>query len=362
MAENNDNKTEKATPKRKDEARKKGQVAISRDVVTAAILVGGVGLLGAVMPLGLERMTEVVRHGLSLSVSQVARDGMTVEQVVTIVIRSAVTVLTLTLPIIGSVLLIGSAASLAQTGLLWRSDGIQLELARINPLKGLSRIFSLRSVMELVKGLLKIGVITGVGLFVVRHDVLRVPGLMDFDLAAILGMTGWLALKIALAVCGVIVVLGGLDYFYQRYEWERGLRMSKEEIKEEHKSAEGDPLIKSRVRTAQRDLSRKRMMAAVKTADVVVTNPTHLAVALKYDSTRRAAPVVVAKGAGLVAERIRELARHHGVPVVEHKFVARTIFKLVEVGKEIPGDLYRAVAEILAFVYRARGQGVGAGV
>ena len=187
---------------------------------------------------------------------------------------------------------------MAQTGFLWRSDGIQLELARINPLKGLARLFSLRSVMELVKGLLKIAVITGVGLYVVRHDVLRIPGLMDFDLAAILGMTGWLALKIGLAVCGVIVVLGGLDYLYQRYEWERSLRMSKEEIKEEHKSAEGDPLIKSRVRTVQRDLSRNRMMAAVKTADVVVTNPTHLAVALKYDSTRMAAPFVVAKEIG----------------------------------------------------------------
>jgi flagellar biosynthetic protein FlhB len=361
MAEDKDNKTEKATPKRKEEARKKGQVAMSRDVVTAAILLAGVGLLGGLMPLGLERLTDMVRHGLSLSAAQVARDGMTVEQVATILFRSAVTVLTLTLPIVGSILLIGSAASLAQTGLLWKQEGLQLELSRINPLKGLSRLFSLRSVMEMVKGLLKIAVITGVGLFVVRHDVLQVPGLMDFDLASIVGVTGWLALKVALAVCGVIVVLGGLDYFYQRYEWERDLRMSKEEIKEEHKSAEGDPLIKSRVRTAQRDMSRKRMMAAVKTADVVVTNPTHLAVALKYDSAKRAAPFVVAKGAGLVAERIRELARHHGVPVVEHKFVARTIFKLVEVGKEIPADLYRAVAEILAFVYRARGQGVGAG-
>ena len=131
--------------------------------------------------------------------------------------------------------------------------------------------------------------------------------------------------------------------------------MSKEEIKEEHKAAEGDPLIKSRVRIAQRELVKKRMLAAVKTADVVITNPTHLAVALKYDTVTMTAPVVVAKGAGVIAERIRELARHHSVPVVENKFVARTIFRLVDIGKEIPNDLYRAVAEILAFVYRARG-------
>ena len=146
-----------------------------------------------------------------------------------------------------------------------------------------------------------------------------------------------------------------IDYAYQRYEWERSLRMSKQEIREEQKAAEGDPLIKSRVRTVQRELVKKRMLAAVKTADVVITNPTHLAVALKYDTATMAAPVVVAKGAGVIAERIRELARHHNVPVVENKFVARTIFKLVDIGKEIPHDLYRAVAEILAFVYRARG-------
>jgi flagellar biosynthetic protein FlhB len=162
-------------------------------------------------------------------------------------------------------------------------------------------------------------------------------------------------LKVSLAVAGAIAVLAGLDYLYQRYEWERSLRMSKDEIREEHKATEGDPFIKSRVRTIQREMTKKRMMAAVKTADVVITNPTHLAVALKYDTATMGAPVVVAKGAGLVAERIRELARHHGVPVVEHKFVARTLFNLVDIGKEIPNELYRAVAEILAFVYRARG-------
>jgi flagellar biosynthesis protein FlhB len=156
-------------------------------------------------------------------------------------------------------------------------------------------------------------------------------------------------------VSGAIAVLAVFDYAYQRYEWERSLRMSKEEIKEEHKASEGDPLIKSRVRTVQRELVKKRMLAAVKTADVVITNPTHLAVALKYDTARMTAPVVVAKGAGVIAERIRELARHHSVPVVENKFVARTLFRLVDIGKEIPNDLYRAVAEILAFVYRARG-------
>jgi flagellar biosynthetic protein FlhB len=355
MAEDRSNKTEPATPKRKEDARKKGQIAISRDLSTAVILLSGIGLLAAMLPVGLQKMTEMTRQGLTLSFPLAFYKDMSIEQVYEVVIQAGLTVVMLSLPVVLGILVMGSGASLLQSGLLWRADAIQLDAKRISLIKGLSRLFSLRSVIELVKGLLKIAIVTGVGLWVARYDVLQIPGLIGFDMGTALGVTGRLALKVGLAVAGAIAVLAGFDYLYQRYEWERSLRMSKEEVKEEHKSAEGDPLIKGRVRTLQRELTKKRMMAAVKTADVVVTNPTHLAVALKYDTTTMGAPVVVAKGAGFVAERIRELARHHGVPVIEQKFVARTLFKLVEVGKEIPNELYRAVAEILAFVYRARG-------
>jgi len=359
MAEDDSSKTEQATPKRKEDARQKGQVAMSRDVSTAAILLGGIGLLATLLPVGMRRMADITRQGLTLSLDQTVQSSLTVLHVHTVIVQTGLTILMLVLPILGGVAVIGSGAMLVQTGFLWRSKGIQLEFGRLNPMKGLSRLASLRSLMELVKGLLKIGIVTSVGLFVMRQDVLQVPSLIDFDMGTVLQVAGRLSMKGALAVAGAIGVLAGLDYLYQRYEWERGLRMTKQEVKEEHKAAEGDPLIKSRVRTAQRDIAKKRMMAAVKTADVVVTNPTHLAVALKYDAARMTAPFVVAKGAGFVAERIRELARHHGVPVVEHKFVARTLFKLVEIGKEIPANLYRAVAEILAFVYRARGVTLG---
>ena len=355
MAEDWGNKTEPATPKRKEDARKDGQVAVSRDVSTAAVLVGGIGLLAATLPVGLQRMTEMTRQGLTLSFPVEFYTEMSVDHVYSIIIQTGMTVFALSLPVVVGIVLMGSGASLLQTGLLWRSTALKLDFSRINPGKGLKRLVSLRSVMELIKGLLKIAIIAGVGLWMVRYDILRIPGLIQFEMGAVLQVAGSLAFKIGLAVSGAIAGLAVLDYFYQRYEWERSLRMSKEEIKEEHKAAEGDPLIKSRVRTAQRELMKKRMLAAVKTADVVITNPTHLAVALKYDTGTMAAPVVVAKGAGLIAERIRELARHHSVPVVENKFVARTLFKLVDIGKEIPNDLYRAVAEILAFVYRARG-------
>ncbi len=361
MADQDDNKTEPATEKRKEEARKQGQIPMSRDVSTAAVLLGGIGLLAALIPAGMRKMTDQTRQGLSLSFDPAMASSLTIDAVQTVVLQTGTSILLLVLPVVLGIALIGTGVSLAQTGFLWRSDALQPDMARLNPVKGLSKIVSLRSVVELIKGLLKIGIITGMGLFVMRDDLVQVPALVEFDMSTALQVTGRLALKAALAVSGAIALLAGMDYLYQRYEWERSLRMSKQEVKEEHKASEGDPLIRSRVRAAQRDLAKKRMMAAVKTADVVVTNPTHLAVALKYDASKMAAPFVVAKGAGFVAERIRELARHHGVAVVENKFVARTLYKLVEIGQDIPANLYRAVAEILAFVYRAKGVTPGQG-
>lgn len=355
MVDQDGNKTEQATPKRKEEARRQGQVAVSRDLSTAAILLGGIGLLAAYLSVGMRKMTDITRQGLTLSFDHAFLSNLTIDHVHTVIVQAGTTILLLILPVLIGIAVIGTSATLVQTGFLWRPNALQLDVGRLNPMKGLSRLASFRSVMELVKGILKILIITGAGLFVMRDDLAQVPALIEFDMGTALLVTGRLALKSALAVSGAIAVLAGLDYLYQRYEWERSLRMSKQEIKEEHKASEGDPLIRSRVRAAQRDLAKKRMMAAVKTADVVVTNPTHIAVALKYDATKMAAPFVVAKGAGFVAERIRELARHHGVAVVENKFVARTLYKLVDIGKEIPANLYRAVAEILAFVYRAKG-------
>lgn len=352
-------RTEEATEKRKSTARSEGQVAMSRDVGTAAVLIGGIGFLAVGVPIGLRQLTDVTRRGLSLSFDETFWKALTIEHIHTVIVQTSVTTLVLILPVLGVILFMGTGASLAQTGFMWRPAALQPNFSKLNPLTGLGKLFSMRSVMELIKGLVKIAIIMGVALFTARHDLLLVPALMDYDLPAVLEMAGHLTLKVAMGVVGALAVLAAADYFYQRFEWQRDLRMTKEEVKEEHKAAEGDPLVRGRIRSAQRDLAKKRMMAAVQTADVVVTNPTHLAVALKYDAARKAAPFVVAKGAGFIAERIRELARHHGVAVVENKLVARTLYRLVDIGKEIPSNLYRAVAEILAFVYRARGVNPG---
>ncbi len=354
MAEGADNKTEPASEKRKADARLKGNVAVSRDVTTAALLLAGIGLLALLAGPGMHQLTDVTRLGLAMPFDRIAHTSLTIEQVHSLLMENGLTTLLLMLPFLAGLALVGTGAILAQTGFLWKPS-LPCDIGRLNPITGFGRLFALRSVSELIKALLKIAIIGGIGSLVLWHDFPRLPELVHYDMWGLLTVMGWLTLKVAIAIAGAIAVVAVADFFYQRYEWERSLRMSHQELKEEHRDAEGDPMIKSRVRTVQRDMMRKRMMAAVPTADVVVTNPTHLAVALKYDTANMSAPIVVAKGAGHVAERIRALARQHGIVVVENKFVARTLYKLVEVGREIPVDLYRAVAEILAFVFRARG-------
>ena len=354
MAEGGDNKTEPASEKKKADARLKGNVAVSRDVTTAALLFAGIGLLALLAGPGMHQLTDVTRLGLTMSFERMVHASLTIEQVHSILMQNGLTSLLLLLPFLAGLSLVGTAATLAQTGFLWKPS-LPCDIGRLNPITGFGRLFALRSVSELIKALLKIVIIGGIGALVLWQDVPRLPELVHYDMWGLLTVMGWLTLKVAIVIAGAITVVAGADYFYQRYEWERSLRMSHQELKEEHRDAEGDPMIKSRVRAVQRDMMRKRMMAAVPTADVVVTNPTHLAIALKYDTANMSAPIVVAKGAGHLAERIRAVARQHGIVVVENKFVARTLYKLVDVGREIPVDLYRAVAEILAFVFRARG-------
>jgi len=354
MAEGDDNKTEPASEKRKADARLKGNIAVSRDVTTAALLFAGIGLLALLAGPGVHQLTDVVRLGLTMSMDHVVHASLTIEEIHSLLMQFGLKSLLLMLPFLGGLALVGLGASLAQTGFLWKPS-LPFDIGRMNPIKGFGRLFSLRSVSECLKALIKIAIVGCIGAFVLGQDLPRLPELVQYDVWGLLTVMGWLTLKVAAAIAGAIAVVAGADFFYERFEWERSLRMTPQEVKEEHRDAEGDPLIKSRVRSVQRDMMRKRMMAAVPTADVVVTNPTHLAVALKYDTARMSAPIVVAKGAGHLAERIRAVARQHGIAVVENKFVARTLYKLVDIGREIPADLYRAVAEILAFVFRARG-------
>ncbi|HAP40075.1 MAG: flagellar biosynthesis protein FlhB [Nitrospira sp.] len=356
MADSAQNRTEKATPKRKSEARAKGQIALSRDAAMAVALLGGFGALYWMTPAILNGLRVSLQAWLSRSMEEATHQALSLDHLHLILRQIGVEVFVMLGPVVAGIAVVGVGANLMQTGLFWKQDGFSLDWSRISPMGGFSRLFSPRSIVELIKSWLKILAIGGVGYLTIKQDMQEFISLTQFGMESLLPTVGWATIKAALTMSGAELVIGAADYGYQRFQWERDLRMSRDEIKEESRAAEGDPGVKSKIRTTQREMSRKRMMAAVPTADVIITNPTHLAVALKYDAKANGAPVVVAKGAGFVAEKIREIARQHGVMIVENKLVARTLYKLVEVGREVPEDLYRAVAEILAFVYRVRGK------
>jgi flagellar biosynthetic protein FlhB len=260
-------------------------------------------------------------------------------------------------PFLILVIVASLSANLLQVGFLFSTKAIAPKLSKIDPLKGFGRMFSLRSLTELIKSVLKIVVITTVAWLTVRSEIASTLPLMDQEVGEILVYISRVSFRILAMTCWVLAALAVLDYAYQKWEHERNLKMSRQEVRDENKQTEGDPLIKGRIRRLQREMARKRMMAAVPKADVVITNPQHLAVALQYTPENMKAPVVVAKGADLLAAKIREIAAAHHIPIIENKPVAQLLCKMVQVDRAIPEILYKAVAEILAQVYSLRNNG-----
>lgn len=265
--------------------------------------------------------------------------------------------LRITLPIMLFVMVAGIVANLMQVGFLTSIDPIKPDFKRLNPIEGFKRIFSVRTLVDLFKNILKLGLVAYIAYSYINSNIGKILSVPQMSVSRVLpyfmdlfrGLMGKLAIW--------LVILGVLDYVYQRYEFKKSLKMSKQEIKEEIKEQEGDPQLKSYIRQKQRQLAMTRMMEAVPEASFVVTNPTRLAIALKYDETlEEGAPIVVAKGRGHIAQRIRTIAREAGVPIVENKPLAASLYNNVDLGQEIPVDLYQAVAEILATVYRMEGR------
>lgn len=257
-------------------------------------------------------------------------------------------------PLMATVIVLGLVSNVAQFGFLLSAETLSPKFSKLNPLEGLKRLFSRQAMAELLKSVLKIGLVGLVAFYTVKKEYYNLPSLIDLDVRGILTYGGGISFRILLNTGMVILTLALLDYAFQRWDYEKSLMMTKEEIKEESKQSEGNPQIKSRIRSLQREAARKRMMQAVPTADVIVTNPTHIAVAIKYEAGKMRAPVVVAKGTGFIAEKIKELARENRVPVMENKPLARAMYKMVNIGKEVPSDLYQAVAEVLAYVYKLK--------
>lgn len=351
MAEGSDQeKTEPASPKKRQEARKKGQVAQSREIPSVAVLLAALTVFyfGGGWMFG--QLTDLTQFILR----QAADVPLDVESTHTLLWTLFQRIILVLAPLMGIVAVVGVASNVAQFGFMLTGESITPKLSKLNPLNGFKRLFSLRSGIELVKSVFKVMIIGGMAYGTLKGEIQAIAALTELGIAGILDYMGTVSLKLGFYTCLILMVLAGLDYVFQRWQHERDLRMSKQEVKDEYKQREGDPMVRSRIRAAQREMAMRRMMAAVPEATVVITNPTHLAIALKFDRSMQA-PMVVAKGAGHVAERIREIAGRHDIPIVEQKPLARTLFKQVEIGQFIPAELYHAVAEILAYVYRLRG-------
>jgi flagellar biosynthetic protein FlhB len=353
MAEEKDEgqeRTEQATPKRREEAREKGRVAKSREVASAAIIFASLiyfyfnvgGFLDKLMTVSASIFRSVGQTVISVDNISFMMTGLMGR------------VFFILMPLFSVIFIVSILANVVQVGFLVSPSVLQPEFSKIDPLKGFKRLFSLNSIVELVKNILKMVTIAVVAYVVVKNEVRNFLLLADQTAWDLLVYTGRVTFKILLSTGWVLLALAIFDYAYQHWEFEKGLRMTKQEIKDEMKNTEGNPLIKGRIKRLQREMARRRMMAAVPKADVVITNPTHLAIALKYDREKEVAPRVIAKGAGFIAEKIREVAGKNAVPLVENKPLAQVLYKMVDVNGLIPENLYRSVAEVLAYVYNLR--------
>jgi flagellar biosynthetic protein FlhB len=340
-------RNEQASPRRREEARNRGQVARSPEVASAAILLACTVLFYFCSGGMVERMMDLTRWTLR----DCGTTPINLNNIDVLLWTWAWRLFLIMAPLFLAVVIAGFLANYIQFGFIVSWESLAPKFEKIDPIKGFQRFISLRSLVELVKSLLKMAIVTVIVWFNLRDELDNLIPLMDETLWGILVYTGKVTFRIMVTTCWVLIVLAILDYLYQRWEHEKSLRMSRQEVKDEFKQTEGDPTVKARIRRIQREVARKRMMANVPKADVVITNPTHLAVAIRYDPDKMYAPTVVAKGAGHVAEKIREIAGAHKVPIIENKPVAQLLYKTVDVDQAIPEDLYRAVAEILAYVY-----------
>lgn len=341
-------KTEKATPKRRREARRRGQVVKSMEVNTVFVLTAVFILLQVWLPSIYEDFRTFFHQVFSYAAADftLARSFKLFYEIVYILARMAG-------PLLLAAMAAGFIANAVQIGFLFTTESLKMDFNRINPVKGFQRIFSKRAVAELVKSVCKTVLVGYVAFTFLSSQLPGLSLLMDDTLEASFIYIGDITFTVSWRILGILLILAVADYAFQMYEYEQSLKMTKQEIKEEYKTTEGDPQLKARMRERARQLASRRMMQDVPKATVVITNPTHVAVALKYEEDK-GIPEVVAKGADHLAQKIREIARDNSVTIVENKPLAWLLFKRVDVGMAIPVDLYQAVAEVIAYVYKIK--------
>lgn len=358
MAEHKDTfqeKTEPATPKKKQDARKKGKTVKSMEMNSAFLLMFGMLIL---YMSGAKLASEISVFMRNIFISAPTFQ-LNLDNLHKLLIESFVTVGIIVGPLAIGLLAVGLLVSFTQVGFIFTLEPMKPKSSKINPLNGIkNNMLSRRAAVELLKNLIKVFVIGLVAYFALKGIIEESMYLMDSNVRSVINFMVKASISVAVKVAIAFIILAVFDYLYQRFEYEKDLKMTKHEVKEENKTTEGDPMVKSRIRSIQREIAYKRMMQDVPKADVVVTNPTHIAVAIQYDQDKMGAPKVVAKGAEKTAQRIKEIAQEHNVPIVEDKFLARTLYKTVEVGEQIPEKLFQAVAEILAYIYRLKNKKV----
>jgi flagellar biosynthetic protein FlhB len=353
MAESFQEKSEKPTEKRLDEAKKKGQVIRSPELGSSFIILFSAIFLYYTMSSTFEEAFKSYVTSV-----QTMNVDVTVSSIQGILSSGIFKWLTIVLPIFGLVIFLSIAGTVAQVGFMWSPQVFNFNFNALNPITGIGRLFSIRSLQELLKSMVKILILIYISYSIIKNESSTIVSLVQKDVKftiSYLGQTGFhLAWKLGI----IFMFLAGVDYLFQRWQFMRNMMMTKQEVTEEMKEREGNPLIRSRIRSLQREFARRRMLEDTKKADVVVTNPTSFAVALKYSVKEMPAPQVVAKGAGFVADKIKEVARLHGVPIVENKPLARGIFYSVKVGDYISEQFYLVAAELLAQVYKRKKRAV----
>src|SRR5690625_3290329 len=341
-------KTEKATPRKREDERKKGKVAKSQDVNTAILLLFAFMMLAIYGGSMKNQMTNIYEHTFTEYIHWELNIDTTMiifREVIFIVVKAIA-------PVMLIALIAGVAANLLQIGFLFTTDPLKFDLNKIDPVQGAKRIFSIRALVELLKSFLKIsciGVITFSVIWMYKDEMMMLS-LKNVDSA--LSFFGKVTIIMGISATIALLLLAVFDYAYQRYDFEKNMRMSKQDIKDEHKNIEGDPLIQSKIKEKQRQMAMQRMMSEIPSADVVITNPTHYSIAIKYDENKASAPYIVAKGIDQIALKIREVAKGHDIITVENRQLARSLYDVVEIGEIIPEQFYQAVAEVLAYVYR----------
>ncbi|MDD3845996.1 MAG: flagellar biosynthesis protein FlhB [Syntrophorhabdaceae bacterium] len=352
MSDSFQEKTEQPTEKRLEDARKKGKVAISREVNTSIIILFSTIFLYFMVSKGFQEMFKVYANFARNANMEVGPGNM-----YDIFSFALVRWWYIVVPVFAIVTVLGLAGSIMQSGFMWSFEALSPDMGKMNPAKGIKNLVSKKSFVELLKSIIKIILLIYVARSLIVSQMPVIFGLTGQDPGTIVSFLGQASFSLTLKIGIIFLFLAALDFAYQKWDFKKSMMMTMQEVKEEHKEREGNPLVKGRIRNLQREMARRRMMDDVKTADVIVTNPTHFAVALKYRAHEMPAPKVVARGAGFVALRIKEVAAQHRVPLVENKPLAQGLYHAVNVGDYIPEKFYLIVAELLAGIFKRKGRG-----